>query len=535
MTKNTKIKLALIVILAAFLRFWNLTSVPSHLYWDEASLAYNAFSILTEGVDEHGVSWPVTHFLAYGDAKPPLYVYTTALAMKIFGVNDFSVRFSSALAGVVAIPLTFFLVKQLFLHLTKQKTSPDQTALIAALMLAISPWHLQMSRAAFEANLALALFLGGLLTFFYGLKRPKYWLVSASLFVSTLYTFNSYRIFLPFFLLLLAFTFFKQIKAHPKWLILGSVLASILIAPLIPFVTSDQAKLRFEEVTIFKNHAPVIEANQRIGLNNSALWSKVIYNRRVLFALDFLDHYFDHFKPNFLFFSGDVNPRLSVREIGELYPIELPILIIGLYLVATKHKKLGFFVTTWMLLSIIPAATARETPHALRILQILPTYQIVIAIAITWQLKKNKTLPLIIAAAYILSFGWYLNVYHTHYNNHWSSSWQHGYKQTVEFVQAIESNYDRIYVTKSLGRPHTYFLYYGKVSPKFFTETRTVASDPFGFVEVNGFGKYVFGDIQFHDEKALVVTDVHGLPNGKTPLKTITDLNDQVAFYIYEL
>src|SRR5690606_22776989 len=101
--------LAGIILLALILRFFNLSTNPPALYWDEANIDYNAYSILKAGIDEHGVKFPITHFLAYGDAKPPLYIYAVSLSMAIFGVNEFSVRLPSALAGTLAIPIVFAL------------------------------------------------------------------------------------------------------------------------------------------------------------------------------------------------------------------------------------------------------------------------------------------------------------------------------------------------------------------------------------------------------------------------------------------
>ena len=43
-----------ILILATALHFFQLGKNPPGLYWDEVSLGYNAYSILTTGRDEHG-------------------------------------------------------------------------------------------------------------------------------------------------------------------------------------------------------------------------------------------------------------------------------------------------------------------------------------------------------------------------------------------------------------------------------------------------------------------------------------------------
>ena len=149
--------LVIIFVLAAFLRLYKLGAVPPALYWDEASLGYNAYSILKTGFDEHHNFMPLTNFAAYGDYKPPLYIYATVPSIAVFGLNEFAVRFPSAFFGFLTVVLVYFLTKKLFLNgpFLKIKKVEIDVPIIATFLLAISPWHLQFSKAAFEANLGL--------------------------------------------------------------------------------------------------------------------------------------------------------------------------------------------------------------------------------------------------------------------------------------------------------------------------------------------------------------------------------------------
>ena len=142
-----KVFLIAIILVASVLRLYKLGSVPPSLYWDEASLGYNAYSILTTAHDEHGKFLPLTNFGTFGDYKPPGYIYATVPSIAIFGLSDFAIRFPSAFFGVLTVLLTYFLTKKFF--------ESEVVAQVATLFLAISPWHLQFSRGAFEANLGL--------------------------------------------------------------------------------------------------------------------------------------------------------------------------------------------------------------------------------------------------------------------------------------------------------------------------------------------------------------------------------------------
>jgi hypothetical protein len=51
------------------------------------------------------------------------------------------------------------------------------------------------------------------------------------------------------------------------------------------------------------------------------------------------------------------------------------------YLLKFKNRS-AVLIFSWLLLGLIPAATARETPHALRSLVTIPTWHIIIGIGI---------------------------------------------------------------------------------------------------------------------------------------------------------
>lgn len=128
--------LIIILILAAVLRFYRLGSYPA-LNADEAAIGYNAYSLIQTGMDEHGHSWPV-HFQSFNDYKPGLYFYLVLPFVKFIGLNEWAVRIPNAIFGVATVLLIYFLVKELF--------ESEKTAIIAALFLAVSPWHLHFSR-----------------------------------------------------------------------------------------------------------------------------------------------------------------------------------------------------------------------------------------------------------------------------------------------------------------------------------------------------------------------------------------------------
>ncbi len=485
------ITLILIITLAAILRLYRLPSNPPSLYWDEVSLGYNAYSIAQEGLDEHGEIYPKARFIAFGDFKPPGYIYATVLPIKILGLNEFSVRLPSAFAGILLTLVTFYLAILL--------TRSSKLSYLASFLVAVSPWSIQLSRGAFEANLA-ALFNVIAILFFLKFVKGKgvFLVLSTVFFILSFYTFNANRIIAPSLLIIFSLIYFKsRVVKEKKWLVFAIVLAVFLTVPSVNYLLSRESKVRFQEVSIFTNLKPLLQANDRIKLHNNSALSRVLHNRRVEYTKDFLIHFADHFKADFLFFSGDVNPRLSTRNVGLTYLVFMPFFILGILLLVKNYPRVGGLFLIWVIVSIFPAALSKETPHALRTASIMPVYEIITACGLFFVFKKisfrKPWVVILITLLFTTNIFYYLHDYHIHYPVRWASEWQYGYKQAVQSISKIEDNYDHIVVTESLGRPYIYFLFFQKINPKYYLQVRNANRDWFGFWTVEGFGKYQFG------------------------------------------
>ena len=61
--------LLVILTLAGALRFAKLDEVPPGLHVDEAANAWNAYTLLKTGKDQHGVPWPIFYARAFGETE----------------------------------------------------------------------------------------------------------------------------------------------------------------------------------------------------------------------------------------------------------------------------------------------------------------------------------------------------------------------------------------------------------------------------------------------------------------------------------
>lgn len=524
MNKIEKILFSIIILLAILLRFWQLGQNPPSLTWDEAAWGYNAYSLGIDGRDEFGRFMPYDYLESFGDFKPPMYAYLDVIPTKLFGMNEFSTRFPSALFGVLTVFLTYFLTKRIFyksLYATKY-------SLISSALLAISPWHVNLSRAAFEANIATFFIILGVWLFIYAMDEKRWFLLlSIFSFVLSVYTFNTARIVSPMMILMLVLVFRDELLKKKKETFLACIFGVLLLLPTAKFLLSPQARLRYQEVNIFSDLNVIKRINQSVINDNNVWWSKFIHNRRFEYSVEYLRHYFDNLTLGFLFVKGDGNPKFSTQDVGEMYLWEAPFLIIGVLILFRKKERKWWIIPAWLLISIIPAATARETPHALRIETSLPTFQILVSYGLVNIFYVTKIFRRVFTYSVLciifFSFIFYLHGYYGYYPYEFSHEWQYGYKESIQYVKEVENKYAAVNVSNTLGRPYIYYLYYTQTDPRIFRRVSDVTREVFGFVHVNSFGKYYFGSsswvVKKKNQKILYVDNMGKVPVGANILK----------------
>lgn len=527
-----KLLILLILVSAFLLRTYHVTKVPPSLSWDEVSIGYNAYSVLKTGRDEHGRFLPFDAFIAYGDYKPPLPIYVTVPFVAAFGLSDLSVRLPSALFGTLTVLLTYFLVGALIKH------KSDVLPVLSAAVLSVSPWHVNLSRGGFEANIALFFVVLGTWLTISARFHPRRWLLAWLPFVAAIYTFNSARVFSILFVPALVLFTYRDIKKNFRLFIYGVIIAAICTAPTIPFLFSSQARLRFNEVNIFTDASVVETANTRIEREPGSLIGNIVNNRRIGYARSFLIHFVDNVEPSFLFVKGDGNPKFSIQDVGELYLIEAPFLIIGIFALFISYPAVAGLLLYWIIAAIIPAATARETPHALRILNSLPTWHIFIAFGIVsvykYVTRGNTVYIFLLIIFYLFSITYYLHTYYRHYPIEYSGEWQYGYREAVQRIGNIASKYDKIVMTDSIGRPYMYTLFYTKTDPGDFLRTKISYFDAAGFYHVDGFLTYRFGGSLPGELEPKTLYIWNGAPKGARILDTIHLLNGDPVLEIFD-
>lgn len=528
----------LFFIAAVFLRLYQPVGMtPPSINWDEASLGYNAFSILKTGKDEWGRFLPLT-FEAFGDYKLPGYIYTLVPFIAVFGMTEFAVRLPSVIFGSLSTVFLYLIVLELF----KQK----KLALISAGLLAISPWHFFLSRIALEANLALSFFLIGLYFLIIGLRRNRILLLASLFFGLSIFTYNSARIFVPLFLFGFLVLFSKQIK-RTRVSAVSAIVFGIFLAAGFYLAVFQDSSARYYWVRILDEGAISFLDQARNTSTFPELLTKLIYNRPVYFITNFTLNYFKHLSLQFLAISGGSNYQFSLPGMGLLYFAELPFLVFGL--LKLLKQKVGLVFIIWFLLAPVPSALTREAPHALRSIFMLGSIQVITAFGMIRAFKflENKRLFLyfgysITALLILINAYVYFNNYFTFYPGKYSRAWQYGYKDAVDAIKRDYGKYEKIYFTKYYGEPHMFYLFFSKYDPALYQKNETLVRDSHtNWRWVDRLDKiYFINDWEMVEKmkdetNALVIASPENVPENSRKIKTIHFLDGSIAFEIVEI
>lgn len=507
MRKYTILLLAVILFIAGFLRLWNLGNIPPSPDWDEAALGYNAYSILQTGKDEYGESFPII-LRSFGDYKPALYTYLTIPSVAMFGLNTFAVRLPSAIFGILTVLGTYLLVKELlsFVILASERRervhNDEILPLIAAALLAISPWHIQFSRVAFETNIGVALSVFGALFFLYGLRKNIFLILSALCLSLGFYAYQSEKVFIPLFVFVLIGVFFKQLKKIRRSFLTGAFLVGFLVAfPMMLAIVSDSTTLeRAKGVSIFSQQSNEFNDSTRKLLTDNQTNDKIgllLDNRRVFYAKQIIENYLSHWNLNWLFITGDIG-RHHAPGMGLLYLVELPFLFIGIYslIFGQFPKKMKQLLFLWILIAPIPTSLSTGVPHAVRAFHMVPVITILTAIGIVsmcqfaakykvagirykgFYLSNFFYLPLytLFFILALSNFIYYLNQYFVQQNFAYAKQWQYGYAELVPYIDQKKDSVEKVVISdvSPLDQSYIFFLFYKQFDPAVYQKTKKI-------------------------------------------------------------
>lgn len=382
MNKKQKWFLAGVILLALFFRFFQIAASPGGLYPDEAA----------EGLDAHLIQqghWQP--FYERGNGREGLFYYIIALVITLFGTGVAQLHATSAGIGFLAVIVCFLLARELFsLEGKTAALRANWLALLAAFFMAVSSWHVVLSRTAFRANL-IPLFSA--LTFYlliltYKAKTKKtqfiFSILTGAAFAGGFYTYIAYRVLAGIVAILVLWPLLASLRNLPwygaikkYWVHFALMLVAftIVIYPLAHYFYVHPGSFvgRSDQVSIFNQN-----------LNGGDLKGTFLEVTRESFLA--------YFK------NGDLNWRHNISGAAFLSPIISPFFGIGLigvtvlaafYMFSPKKRaswwKYALLAGSFWGLLLPAITTAEGIPHGLRSIGTIPFVFIITA----WGLFKT--------------------------------------------------------------------------------------------------------------------------------------------------
>lgn len=437
------IPLIVVLFLGAFLRLWQLSGVPNGLTWDEAAIGYNAYSILKTGRDEHGAYLPLI-FKSFGDYKPGAYIYLTVPSVAIFGLNEFAVRFPSALFGIIGIYVTYLL--------TKLITKRHGLGVAAALAVSISPWLVHFSHGAWETNVFATLLLFSIYYFIRFTKKDSSIYPAIVFACLSLLMYQGAKLLVPLVYLLLTVLYWREIN----W----SFLKNIKTLPFVIFgiwiylgAIYGVAGNRLATLSIF-NYKPEIIADTPIFHNQILLTTKLILGR-----------YLWHFSPEVLLYEGPIiGIRGHIPSHGLLNPLEFVLLFFGfVYLAKNLTQRSSKLIISLLLISPIPASLTLAEFSSIRALFMAYPLAIISGLGIYFLYTNLRVIFYLISFAYLVVTVYLFDIYFLHSKDEFSLEFNAFYKPAVQTI--LDNPGKKVVFTDVYGQPYIYYLFYSKYDP----------------------------------------------------------------------
>ncbi|OWY70959.1 hypothetical protein B7486_15300 [cyanobacterium TDX16] len=485
--------LVAIVLIGAGLRLWRLDAVPPGINQDEAVHAYDAWCLLKTGRDHDGASWPI-FFRAFGDYHPGPYVYTIIPFEAVLGLRVLAARLPAALIGIAGVPLAYLLVR---------KRYGNSAGLLAAALLAISPWHVHLSRLAFEAGTCpTLLLLGYVLLQSAHLSQPAASLRGSSrarqllmlltaglVFGLTTWTYHAMRLVVPALLIVTLWLYRRQARQllqTPSARVSVFAVTGGLLIGLTPFL------------------AATIHAPEQVWARAAAVVSGSGDQSIAAAGLTLLKNYASHFSPTFLFFHGDQSEIQSVPNYGQAHFLAMALLPLGIIHILRnwRDNRFGRLLLAWLLIGPVPAAfTNWHGGHALRGVGMLPALELISALGalqlIDFARKHSQSSMRVSTAALVglmlVSAGLFCRRFFVEYPIKSAPAFQSEWADAFAEVKEKQDDYDLVLLSPDRSNQlGMLYLFWAQMDPAAYQKGDKDIEQLIGIERITRIGKVVF-------------------------------------------
>jgi 4-amino-4-deoxy-L-arabinose transferase-like glycosyltransferase len=475
------------VVAGAALRFYHITAVPPGLQQDEAVYGYDAYSIFQTGRDHLGHPFPFVSLENFGDWSSPLLTFLCVPFVGIFGLHVEVIRGVTAVMGLIAIPAVFGLAVLLFQR--------PAAGVVAAWLIALSPFHVHLSRWAVIPSLVPTMVALTLLVFVWAMRNrnERAFVLAAFLACLTMATYHSMKLYVPLALLPAFLIYHRTIlKLKAEALIYAALVFIALAGPILWLTVRDPAGgARFAQTSVFD------QTDGGIGT--------------------VVSQYLSYFSPSFWLVRGS-NDLMQVPLDGiELWAV-MPFILCGLGWLTWQAVKSsdgwlrssGLLLFALLLLYPIPGALTIPAPDALRGAHVITLAALLASaggVAAFDRLQgllagRDRNLRLgasaFVIAVVVLGYGYDLQHRFVHYFGGYGEevepSFHYGLKDALDYAFAHEDAYDEVWVLPDVHEPYIYVLFYKQWPADDVHSNLVLTRDPPEWNVVHSIGKYHFDD-----------------------------------------
>ncbi len=354
--------LVLIVLVAAFLRLYQLDITPPGLHYDEA-----AYGLLARETAET-LDFKV-FYRAYA-GREPIFIYLVALSTTLLGPTVFAIRVVAALVGVSTVLAAYLFARRPF---------GPATALAGSAMLAVLYWHVHTSRLGFRAILVPLLLTITLAVLWHavGTGRARWYVIAGIFGGLTFYTYNAARFAA---VLTVAFVLLQAVL-NRRWLLdrwrklgLAALALAVVVTPLALYFAQypDDFFIRASQTTFL--------SPQAIGGNPLATLAESTWRTLAMFS-----------------YQGDLVTKYNLPG-KPVFDLAASALFYAGILVAFANIRKPQYVLllAWSGTMLLPSATTTESPHFMRTLGAAPAAALLVGVgmvaAVGWVDKAARGL-----------------------------------------------------------------------------------------------------------------------------------------------
>ncbi len=329
----------LVLLVALFMRTYQLDALPNGLYLDEADNGLEALRLFTLPT--------YVPFTPVSNGHPTLFLYLLGLGFHAFGATPYAMRAVLAMMGVVTVAAFYPLARRLF---------PPWLALALTFLLAVSHWHVNFSRVGFEGILTP---LAAILTFYWlwrGMetRRPLHFAWAGLSLGFGMHTYLPARV-LPG--IVVAFLLAVLLFDRERWR--GRVVGTGLTVVVALIVFAPLAAHFWNNPNDFYNRASQAAVTLDIEREKS---NQPLY---------------ENIKKTFVMFNwqGDPRPRHNLPGEPDLDWVTAVFYALGFaYAVARWRQPRQALLLAWLFLMFTPGvlSLADSNPHSLRTIGNIP-------------------------------------------------------------------------------------------------------------------------------------------------------------------